>query len=392
MSDLCRKLLLALLLIGSLASTISAQTVTEAQPPMTAEQYVAAGDSYARTRQYDQAVDAYRQASRLNPNLAAAYHGLGRVYVNMGRATDAVAPLQTAARLDPNNAFVHVNLAIAFENLRRFNEALTELQTAKRLKPDDARIHNELGNLLNNFMGRTDEALAAYLEARRLDPTEPAIQHNLGSVLMQLGRTAEAIAPLEEALRLEPHYRNARYLLSEAYGRLGRYEEAAQSWGKFLELVPNGPEALTKRSWSYLYTGAHGREAAADAQQYLDVHGWRTQISTYMAIMAHLGYREAGMEQEAQAILDEAQTKANQGAWPFPIVRYLRGEATADEVLLQATDNDKKTEAHAYMGLALRLKGEPTEARQHFAWVREYGNKRFFEYPLAIAELKRLGK
>src|ERR1041384_4403117 len=124
MSDLCRKLLLALLLIGSLASTISAQTVTEAQPPMTAEQYVVAGDSDARTRQHDQAVDPYRQASRLNPNLAAAYHGLGRVYVNMGRATDAIAPLQTAARLDANNSVVHVNPAIAFEDLRRVNAAL----------------------------------------------------------------------------------------------------------------------------------------------------------------------------------------------------------------------------------------------------------------------------
>lgn len=388
MSSPVRRLLLTLLLGCCLAAASHAQTAG----PQTAEQYVAAGDNYARTRQYDQAVDAYRQAIKLNPNLAAAYHGLGRVYVSMGRPSDAATAMQTAVRLDANNPYAHVNLAIALINLRRFNEALTELQEAKRLKPDDARIHNELGNLLNNFMGRTDEALAAYTEARRLSPTDPVIQHNFGLALMQLGRAAEAIAPLEEALRLAPDYRNARYLLSDAYGQLGRYEEAARSWGKFLELVPNGPEALTKRSWAYLYMGAHGREAAADARQYLDVHGWRTAISTYVAIMAHLGYREAGMEQEAQAILDEAQTKANTGAWPYQIVRYLRGEATAEELLQQATDNDKKTEAHAYMGLALLLKGEHEIARQHFAWVREYGNKRFYEYPLALAELKRLGQ
>jgi len=37
------------------------------------------------------------------------------------------------------------------------------------------------------------------------------------------------------------------------------------------------------------------------------------------------------------------------------------------------------------------LKGKPDEARTHFEWVKEYGNKRFLEYPLAIVELRRLG-
>ena len=64
----------------------------------------------------------------------------------------------------------------------------------------------------------------------------------------------------------------------------------------------------------------------------------------------------------------------------------------SEEVLRLATDNDKRTEGHAYMGLALRLKGERDEARANFEWVKQYGNKRFYEYPLAIEELKRLAR
>jgi tetratricopeptide (TPR) repeat protein len=382
---------LTFILTCAILSAAYAQT-PEQRPAFTPIQYVEEGNRYTQERQYDKAVDSFRQAMRLDPNLAAAYHGLGLVYINMGRASDALEPMKTAVRLDPNNSVAHLNLAITLEHLRRFDEALTELNEAKRLNPKDARNYHELGNLLNNFFGRLDEALAAYLEARRLDPNHPAVQHNIGLTLIKLGRAGEAIEPLQAALRLDPQYRNARYLLSDAYGILGRYEEAAKSWGKFLELVPNGPEALTKRSWSYLYLGGHGREAAADARQYLDVQGWRTQISTYMAIMAHLGYAEAGMEEEAQTILEEATAKANTSTWPYSIVRYLKTEISAEELLRLATDNDKKTEAHAYMGLALRLKGESEQAQQHFEWVREYGNKRFYEYPLALAELKRLGR
>lgn len=391
MFKLSLPLQLTLILTCVLLSAAHGQT-PDRRPALTATQFVAEGNRYSSERQYDKAVDSFRQAIRLDPDLAAAYHGLGLVYVNMGRASDALEPMKAAVRLDPDNSVAHLNLAITLEHLRRFDEALTELNEAKRLNPKDARNYHELGNLMNNFLGRPDDALAAYLEARRLDPHIPAVQHNIGLTLMKLGRAGEAIEPLQAALRLDPHYRNARYLLSDAYGILGRYEEAAQSWGKFLELVPNAAEALTKRSWSYFYQGGHGREAAADARQYLDVHGWRTPISTYVAIMAHLGYGEAGMEQEAQAVLEEATAKANAGAWPYQIVRYLKDELAAEELLQAATDNDKKTEAHAYMGLALRLKGESERARQHFEWVREYGNKRFYEYPLALTELKRLGR
>lgn len=43
-------------------------------------------------------------------------------------------------------------------------------------------------------------------------------------------------------------------------------------------------------------------------------------------------------------------------------------------------------------GAATGEEGLALFRREHFEWVREYGNKRFYEYPLATAELKRLGR
>ena len=385
MAHATRKWLLALLLCGLLLPSVSAQT------PVTAEQYTEEGHKYARARVYDKAVDAYRQAIKLNPNLAAAYQGLGSVYVNMGRAGDALEPMKAAVRLEPDNARAHLNLGITYANLRRGDEALSELNEAKRLSPNDPQVHNEIGNVLHNNFGRMDDALAAYGEARRLNPNLPWVQHNIGLMYMRLGRFAEAVGPFQEALRLDPAYRNARYHLSNAYSKLGRYDEAIESFTKFLELVPDGPDALTNRAWNYLYAGGHGREAATDARKYLDVHGWRQQSSLYLALIAHFGYREAQMDEAARAILDEATKRTGPRGWPVAVVNYLRGASGAEEMLKLAADNDQKTEAHTYLGLDLLLKGLDDEARTHFEWVKEYGNKRFFEYPLAIAELKRMG-
>jgi len=264
------------------------------------------------------------------------------------------------------------------------------MNEAKRLAPNNANIYNEIGNLLLDAFGRFDDALAAYIEARRLNPNLSYVHHNIGLLFIKLGRFAEAIAPFEEALRLDPRYRNARYFLADAYTKTRSYDKAIDSWTKFLELVPNGPDALTNRSWTYLYQGGHGREAAADARQFLDVHGWKQTTSPYLAILANLGYREAGMSDEAQAILEEASNKIKTASWPSGILRYLKEEISSEELLQLAVDNDKKTEAHTYIGMDLLLKGKKDEAQTQFEWVTQYGNKRFFEYPLALEELKRL--
>ena len=365
---------------------------SDATPPMTAEQFVAAGNKYAIAKQYDQAVDAYRQALKLKPDLATAYHGLGSVYVNMGRNAEALEHLRAATRLDPENPLAHLNLGINLANLRRGDEAMLEFNEAKRLRPQDARVYNEIGNALHNVYGRFEEALEAYKEARRLNPNVPAVHHNIGLMLMRLGKGAEAIAPFEQALRLNPSYQNARYLLSSAYSRAGRYEEAVDSWTKFLQLRPRGREALQNRAWNLMYLGGKGEAAAADAMQFLEVAGWRDEASPFMVLIAHLGYRQAGRMADAQKALEEAEKNCDTSAWPYPVIRCLRGETSSEELLRAADNTGKKTEARTYLGMDLLLKGRGAEAREHFAWVKEYGNNRFLEHPLAVAELNRLGE
>jgi tetratricopeptide (TPR) repeat protein len=374
--------LLVLFLFSAL--TINAQTL------VTAEQYVAQGIKFEQEKQFDKAAESFQQAIKLNPNLADAYHGLGAVYISMGRSPDALEPLKTAARLNPENSTIRLNLGATLSNLRRYNESISELNEAKRLSPNDGRIYNMFGNVYSN-LAQFDDAIASYRKAIELNSEVGANQHNVGLMFMRQGKFSEAITPLQEALKISPRYGNARYLLSDAYTNVGRYKDASESWTKFLELVPNDPDALVKRSWDYLYAGEHGREASADARKFLEVHGWKDGTSPYIAIMANIGFRQAGMSTEAQAVIADASKKCNPDTWAYKIVQYFKGDLTGEELLKLATDNDKKTEAHAYMGMDLLLNGKINDARTNFEWVKEYGNKRFFEYPLAIEELKRLG-
>lgn len=68
----------------------------------------------------------------------------------------------------------------------------------------------------------------------------------------------------------------------------------------------------------------------------------------------------------------------------------LQHEITAPELLAQAGDGDKKTEAQAYIGVDLSLAGKRDEALVYLQWVKDNGNKNFVEYSLALSEIDRI--
>ena len=94
---------------------------------------------------------------------------------------------------------------------------------------------------------------------------------------------------------------------------------------------------------------------------------------------------------DAKKLLDEAASRCDTAAWPFPVVKYLRGEIDESKLMAAATDNDKMTEARCFLGLDTEQKGRKEEALAHFHWVKEHGNSSFYEYTIALGELDRLG-
>lgn len=78
-----------------------------------------------------QAIEHYKNATRLNPGLPEPYFGLGRCLLDSDRAADAVGPLETAARMEPGNPTIHFTLAHAYQDLGRKADAAREFALQK---------------------------------------------------------------------------------------------------------------------------------------------------------------------------------------------------------------------------------------------------------------------
>jgi tetratricopeptide (TPR) repeat protein len=78
-----------------------------------------------------QAIEHYKNATKLNAGLPEPYFGLGRCLLDSDRAADAVGPLETAARMAPGNPTIHFTLAHAYQELGRKEDAAREFALQK---------------------------------------------------------------------------------------------------------------------------------------------------------------------------------------------------------------------------------------------------------------------
>jgi len=167
----------------------------------TAQRWLDEGGTFHRLQKYDEALAAYGQAIRLDPNDAFAYHYKGVALDELKRYEEALAALDQAIRLDPNSATAYENKGFALMNLKRYEEALVALDQAIRFDPNSAIAYDNKGWALS-ALKRYEEALATCEQAIRLDPNFAKAYDRKGWILSALKRNVEARRAYEKALQL----------------------------------------------------------------------------------------------------------------------------------------------------------------------------------------------
>ena len=355
-----------------------------------AQVLVRQGEEYLRNRQYNEAMEALRRAIEIQPNLVSAHVQLGLTLLAIGRVDQAMVEVKRAIELEPNDAHAYVALGKVQASMRRYSEAIDAFKQATSLDSNYFAAYANLG-VAYGVTERYPESAEAYQQALRIDPNNADALNGLGIAQFRLGQHEEGIQSLKRAVRINPRFVNAYLNLARWYESLGRYAESADAFTEAIRIVPKFPAAYFERSTDNLYLGK-GEAAASDARTYLELTEWHSDRAEYMVVIATLGYRLAGKASEAKEVLDVAAKRSNTLTWPYRLIMYFRGELTAEALLAQATNNDRMTEAHGYIGMDLLLKDQKEDALSHFRWVKEHGNKNFVEYKLALIQLNSSAK
>jgi tetratricopeptide (TPR) repeat protein len=94
------------------------------------------GTAYANFNRHDDAIDAYHQALRIDPEMPNAWYNLGHAYYRLKRHNDAIDAYHQALRIDPEMASAWYNLGAAYAKLGRYDDAIEAYRQALRNDPE----------------------------------------------------------------------------------------------------------------------------------------------------------------------------------------------------------------------------------------------------------------
>jgi tetratricopeptide (TPR) repeat protein len=231
---------------------------------VTRDNYVAyanIGDALDKQCKYPEAISAFKEALRFNPDSAHSLNGLGVLYGHEGDAAKAVDYLNAALDKHPLYSDAHYNLGNLFAAEGKYAEAAQHYALSLREKPDSADAHNNLGGMYVQ-LGRPKEAMEEFKAALNLLPDFPEAHAQLAGLLAQAGDPADARFHYEEAVRLKPNFVPFRLKLGLILAQNGELDDAIIQFLGATKLDPTNATAYFDLAAAY--AAQNKLDAAAD--------------------------------------------------------------------------------------------------------------------------------
>jgi tetratricopeptide (TPR) repeat protein len=134
------------------------------------------GKTHYRNDEDDKAVEAFKQAIAMDPDLAEAHFRLGLAYEALNKEEDAENEYKKAVEAykkflndNPKDAEAHYLFGQTYASLQQYSDAIREYRQAAKLKTDDADIYYDLG-MAHTKLAQYDEAASAFSKSLEIDP------------------------------------------------------------------------------------------------------------------------------------------------------------------------------------------------------------------------------
>jgi len=209
---------------------------------------------------YEKAREAAKTALKLDDSLADAHAALAEVLLHYDYDWEGAGrEFQRAIQREDNNANAHEEYAVYLALRGKESQGRKELDRAHELDPFFLVIAANW-TLHYFYAGNYDEAIRKGKEAVNLEPAFALGHFWLGRAYQAAGQPTLAIAELDEATRREPGIPLYQALLGHAYGAAGRREEALA--------VLNGLQAASRKHpispvlFSLIYVGLGDKDRA----------------------------------------------------------------------------------------------------------------------------------
>jgi tetratricopeptide (TPR) repeat protein len=193
------------------------------------------GNALYEQGKYDEAIKAYDEAIKLDPNDANAWYNKGVALDQHDKNDEAIQAYDRAIEIDPQYTEAWTLKGIALDDQGKYELAILAFDKVIELNPEYSMAWNNKGYALV-LQGKYAEAIQAFNKSIELDPNNADAWDSKGEALRRQGKYEEAIQALDKAIELDPNLADAWNNKSEALKALGKTTEANDAFAKAKEL------------------------------------------------------------------------------------------------------------------------------------------------------------
>jgi tetratricopeptide (TPR) repeat protein len=217
------------------------------------EGYGKLGKIYSAEKQYNEAIVALEEATRLNPASEETLLDLSIAYFDAGQYRKSLEASGKSLALNPQSVGARHMLGKSEFMLGEFGKAVTQLEAALRLAPKDYDIAYTLGlaHLKQKELAPAREIYAGML-AQLGD--RPQLHIIFGRAYRETGFLPESVEEFKRAVVLDPHFPRAHYYLGLTYllkDGAARLDDAAEEFK--IELASNPEEFFANYYLGIIY-------------------------------------------------------------------------------------------------------------------------------------------
>lgn len=132
-------------------------------------------------------MSAYDQALAIRPQWSGALVAKARLLSALHRVPEALVTFRQAVIAAPTDVQLLTEFGLAAQATGELDEALAALQQAAGLAPENGLVLSNLGNHLQQYMGRPQEALPIHQRAVSIAPDNAVIRYNHALTSLSLG-------------------------------------------------------------------------------------------------------------------------------------------------------------------------------------------------------------
>ncbi|MBI5945654.1 MAG: tetratricopeptide repeat protein [Chloroflexi bacterium] len=207
--------------------------------PASADIYYYIGEAYRFQGQASNALKAYNDALKIDPDFGPPYLGLARARLLAEPNLNVEDLFDEAIARDPNFGEVYLERARYFILHNDPKSAIVDLEQADRLMPNSADVYMAYANAYL-ALDNKESALEAAEKAYSLDITVIPVYKLLGDLYIENGQYSKAVEALEVYVLYNDTDSLSLAMLGQAYFEIGDFKSALLNLDKAMTLNRTG--------------------------------------------------------------------------------------------------------------------------------------------------------